>query len=68
VQSENLGWSDLISMGVITAVALAIGMGLGLLVDHVLGTLPVFLFVGLLLGLAGAVWYLVLKFRSYLSK
>jgi F0F1-type ATP synthase assembly protein I len=65
---DNLGWSDLLGMGATTAAAIALGLVVGLLVDHLLNTAPVFLFVGLLVGVAGAVWYLVLKFRTYLSK
>jgi F0F1-type ATP synthase assembly protein I len=53
---------------VTTAGVIAVGVVLGLLVDHLLGTLPIFLFVGLLLGIAGAVSYLVSKFRKYLTK
>jgi F0F1-type ATP synthase assembly protein I len=67
-RSESLGWSDLIGMGVTTAGVIAVGVVLGLLVDHLLGTMPIFLFVGLLLGIAGAVSYLVSKFRKYLTK
>lgn len=65
---EGLGWSDLLGMGATTAAAIALGVVAGLLVDHLLDTLPIFLFVGLLLGVVGAVWYLVTKFRTYLSK
>lgn len=65
--TDNLGWSDLLGMGAIVAGALAVGLGLGLLVDHLLGTLPIFVFVGLVLALGGSVWYLVLKFRTYLN-
>ena len=66
-RGEGLGWGDLASAGITVAGAVAAGVALGWLVDHLLGTLPVFLFLGLLVGVAGAVWYLVLKFRTYLS-
>jgi F0F1-type ATP synthase assembly protein I len=64
---NGVGWSEMLGVGATAAGAIAAGILLGLLVDHLLGTLPIFLFVGLLLGIAGSVWYLVLKFRSYLS-
>ncbi|HEY2297406.1 MAG TPA: AtpZ/AtpI family protein [Jatrophihabitans sp.] len=67
-RNESLGWSDLIGMGVTTAGVITVGVVVGLVVDHLLGTLPIFLFVGLLLGIAGAVSYLVSKFRKYLIK
>lgn len=67
-EGDNLGWSDLLGMGATTAGAIALGVVVGLLVDHLLDTLPIFLFVGLLAGIAGALWYLILKFRTYLSK
>jgi F0F1-type ATP synthase assembly protein I len=66
--NDGLGWGDLANAGLTVAVAIAIGVVVGWLLDRLLGTLPVFLFLGLLLSVAGAVWYLVLKFRTYLSK
>ena len=67
-RSDSLGWSDLLGMGITIAGVIAVGVVLGLVVDHLLGTQPIFLFVGLLLGIAGAVSYLVSKFRKYLTK
>ena len=67
-RNDGLGWGDLASAGLTVAVAIAIGVVAGWLLDNLLGTLPIFLFLGLLLATAGAVWYLVLKFRTYLSK
>lgn len=65
---DELGWGDLATAGLTVAVAIAVGVALGWVVDGLLGTLPIFLFLGLLLGVAGAIWYLVLKFRKYLTK
>ena len=65
---DGLGWGDLATAGLTVAGSIAIGVVVGWLVDRLLGTLPIFLFVGLLLSVAGAVWYLVLKFRAYLTK
>jgi F0F1-type ATP synthase assembly protein I len=63
----SLGWSDLLGMGLVVAAAVAAGIGLGLVVDAVAGTAPVFLLVGLLLGVIGAVGYTVSKFRQHLK-
>ena len=65
---EGLGWGDLASAGLTVAGVIAVGVVVGWLIDRLLGTLPIFLFVGLLVSVAGAVWYLVLKFRAYLTK
>ncbi|MGH8860011.1 MAG: AtpZ/AtpI family protein [Jatrophihabitantaceae bacterium] len=54
-------------MGLSVAAALILGLGLGWLLDSVLGTLPIFLFVGLAVGIAAATAILVNKFRTYLS-
>src|SRR6478609_7765359 len=52
---ESLGWSNLLGMGAVIAAELLVALGLGWLVDKLLGTGPVFLLVGLLLGIvAGA--------------
>lgn len=64
---EDLGWPALVGMGVATAAILVAGLALGWLVDDLLGTMPVFLMVGLALGLAGAASYIVVKFRTYLN-
>jgi F0F1-type ATP synthase assembly protein I len=66
VASDSLGWSDLLGMGTAVAAILATGLGLGWLVDSVAGTSPVFLMIGLALGIIGAVGYVVKKFRTYL--
>ncbi len=63
----ELGWSQLLGMGAVTAGSVAMGVGAGWLADHILGTLPIFLFVGLLAGIAGAVAYIVMTIRTYLS-
>jgi F0F1-type ATP synthase assembly protein I len=53
-------------MGGIVAAQVAVGCVLGLLIDRAAGTFPVFLLVGLGLGLVGGVWYTVAQFRKYL--
>ncbi|HET8583598.1 MAG TPA: AtpZ/AtpI family protein [Jatrophihabitans sp.] len=64
---RNLGWSDMLSLGAVIAAQLVVGAGLGLLVDTVAGTSPIFLLIGLLLGIAGSVTYTVVEFRKYLN-
>jgi F0F1-type ATP synthase assembly protein I len=52
-------------MGAVSALLLVIGLGLGWLVDQLLNTLPIFIFVGLVLGIAGAVRYTYVQMRKY---
>ncbi|MDQ6849469.1 MAG: AtpZ/AtpI family protein [Actinomycetota bacterium] len=65
--NAELSWSQFLSMGAATAAVLVVGVGLGWFVDHLLGTLPIFLFVGLLLGVVGAVTFIVRTVRTYLN-
>ena len=64
---ESLGWSTLLGMGAVIAAQLVAGLALGWLVDALAGTTPIFLLVGLLLGLAGATSYTIVEFRKYLK-
>ena len=64
---ESLGWSTLLGMGAVIAAQLVAGLALGWLVDALAGTTPIFLLVGLLLGLAGAISYTIVEFRKYLK-
>lgn len=45
----------------------AAGVVIGWLVDLLLDTSPIFVFVGLALGLCAACWYSVNEFRKYLK-
>ena len=65
--SDELGWSELLNLGVAIAAAILAGLGLGWLVDSLAGTTPIFLFLGLILGVAGAVRYTYLELRKYLK-
>jgi F0F1-type ATP synthase assembly protein I len=67
VPDRNLGWSELLGMGAISAAQLAVGLGLGWLVDSFADTTPIFMLVGLLLGIVGAVGYTVVEFRKFLN-
>jgi F0F1-type ATP synthase assembly protein I len=66
VAQQTLGWSELLGMG-ITAAVLVVGLGVGWLIDDLAGTTPIFIMIGLALGIVGAVAYVVVKFRSYLN-
>ena len=63
---EPLGWSTLLGMGAVVAAELVAGLALGWLVDRLAGTTPVFLLVGVLVGIVAAVSYTVVEFRKYL--
>ncbi len=65
--AEAPSWQKLLGIGAVVAVTLVAGILLGLLVDSLAGTTPVFLFVGLLVGLAAAGAYAVTTFRQYLK-
>lgn len=65
--SDQLGWSELLGLGAASAVAILAGLGLGWLVDSLAGTTPIFLFLGLALGIAAAVRYSYLELRKYLK-
>jgi ATP synthase protein I len=62
-----IGWSTLLGLGTRIAAQLVVGLGLGWLVDSLAGTAPIFLLVGLLLGIVGAVSYTVVVFRKFLN-
>lgn len=65
--AQSPGLSTLLGMGAIVAAVLAVGLALGLILDSVAGTAPVFLFVGLAVGIVGAVGYTITKFREFLK-
>lgn len=67
VPDRSMDWSALLSMGAIIAAELVAGLGLGWLVDSLADTGPIFLLIGLLLGIAAAVSYTVVEFRKYLK-
>jgi F0F1-type ATP synthase assembly protein I len=52
-------------MGVVSAVLVALGLGLGFFVDSRLHTLPVFTLVGLALGVVMAGRYTFREFRKF---
>jgi F0F1-type ATP synthase assembly protein I len=54
-------------MGAASAGILAVGLGAGWLVDSFAGTTPIFIMVGLALGILGAGAHIVTTFRRYLK-
>jgi F0F1-type ATP synthase assembly protein I len=67
VAQQTLGWPELLGMGIVTAAVLVAGLGIGWLIDDLAGTTPIFIMIGLALGIVGAVAYIVTKFRTYLN-
>jgi F0F1-type ATP synthase assembly protein I len=64
VTRESPGLASVLGLGTVTALLIVIGLGLGWLVDRLLHTFPIFVFVGLALGVAGAGRYTYLKIRQ----
>ncbi|MGH3823225.1 MAG: AtpZ/AtpI family protein [Pseudonocardiaceae bacterium] len=60
--------TTLLGLGAATAAILVVGLGLGWLVDRVVGTLPAFTLVGLALGIVGAGVYIYTKFTKFLKE
>ena len=55
-----------LGMGLSAAACVGVGLGLGLWADSVAGTAPIFLLVGLALGLAAAALSVIKQIRTYL--
>lgn len=64
---DSPGWQELLGLGVASAALMAACGAVGWLIDSLLDTVPIFLLVGLLLGIAAAVAYTVRQFRKYLK-
>jgi len=65
--AQSLGFSTLLGMGAVVAAQLVVFLALGLVVDSLAGTSPVFLLVGVFVGVVAAIGYTVMKFRQYLK-
>jgi F0F1-type ATP synthase assembly protein I len=64
--SDDRSLSDFLGIGV-AAAAILIGFGaIGFVVDVGLGSLPVFVFVGLAVGIAAAIAFIYSRFRDEL--
>jgi len=57
----------LLGLGVTTAAFLLVGLGLGWLADAVLDSLPVFVLIGLALGVVGASGYVYAQFKKFMK-
>lgn len=60
--------STLLSFGLATATCLVAGLGFGWLVDLAAGTLPIFLLVGLGLGIVATCLYIYHQIKSFLKE
>jgi len=60
--------STLLGFGVALAALLVVSLGLGWLIDTVLNSLPIFTFVGLALGVAGASIYVYVQFKKFFKE
>ena len=60
--------STLLSFGLATATCLVVGLGLGWLIDLAMGTLPVFLLVGLGLGIVATCVYIYHQIKRFLKE
>lgn len=60
-------WQNLLGMGLAAAVMFAAGVVIGWLLDRLLDTSPILVFVGLVAGLCAASWYCVGELRKYLK-
>jgi F0F1-type ATP synthase assembly protein I len=63
----SLDWSTLLGMGAVIAAVLVAGLGHGWLGDTLADTTPIYLHLGLLLGIAAPVSYTVVEIRKYLK-
>jgi len=62
-----MGWSALLGLGAAIAGQFAVCLAVGWVIDTAAGTSPIFLLVGLGLGLVAAASYTVVEFRKYLK-
>jgi F0F1-type ATP synthase assembly protein I len=54
-------------MGAVNAALLVVGMALGWLVDSLLNTVPIFILVGVAVGIAADIAYTTFQFRQFLK-
>jgi F0F1-type ATP synthase assembly protein I len=66
--SQGLGWSGLLNIGAACALMLGAGVGLGWWIDSLLNTSPIFVVVGIALGIAAGASYTVVQIRSFLKE
>lgn len=56
MSKQRPGIMQFASLGLLNAICLACGLVAGWFLDQALGTLPLFLFLGLLAGIGAGVW------------
>ncbi len=66
-QPDGPDLATLLGLGVTIAAFLLVGLGLGWLVDEVLDSLPVFVLIGLALGVIGASGYVYVQFKKFMK-
>jgi len=69
--SRPQGGSDLaalLGLGVTLAAYLVVGLGLGWLVDWMVGSRPVFILIGMALGIVGASIHMYSQFKKYFKE
>jgi F0F1-type ATP synthase assembly protein I len=64
VTREPPGLASVLGLGAVTALIVVFGLGIGWLADRLFHTFPIFSFIGLALGIAGAGRYIYLAMRS----
>jgi len=67
VSDDDRSLSAYLGIGMAAAGVVIVGGGLGFLLDESLGTLPVFVFVGLLIGVVAACVFVWTRFRDSLQ-
>lgn len=67
-QPDGPDLATLLGLGLATAAFLVVGLGLGWLVDSMLDSLPVFVFLGLAVGVVGAGGYVYAQFKKFMKE
>ncbi len=65
VSKEAPDLGTFVVLGTTTAVLIALGLGIGYLADRSLNTLPLFMLIGLGLGVAGSIATVVNELKKY---
>jgi F0F1-type ATP synthase assembly protein I len=60
--------ATLLGLGVALAAYLVVGLGLGWLADSLLGTIPIFIMVGLALGVVGAGFHVYVQLKKFFEE
>lgn len=67
VVAGDRGWPALLGMGAAAALILVLGLVIGFFADKGLDTTPLFIMIGLALGIVGASRYVYVEFRKSLN-